>query len=102
VTIVDPGVEAGGEGMGRDRARRMRVREQAGAERGGGGAWRRLWSIVESFCGIIGLGVALWEEEGQRLIELIEYSYKQDVSFSEAYLERTSKLNIPRSFLGYA
>jgi hypothetical protein len=30
----------------------------------------------------------------QGLIELIEYSYQQDVSsFSEAYLERTSKLS---------
>jgi hypothetical protein len=49
----------------------------------------------------------------QGLIELIEYSYKQCASsFSEAYLERTSKLNVldleqfkigdrPESFLGY-
>jgi hypothetical protein len=49
-----------------------------------------------------------------RLIELIEYSYQQGASsFSEAYLERTSKLSVlgleqfgmgdrPRSFLGCA
>jgi hypothetical protein len=50
----------------------------------------------------------------QGLIELIEYPYQQDASsFSEAYLERTSKLSVlaleqfgmddrPRSFLGCA
>jgi hypothetical protein len=50
----------------------------------------------------------------QGLIELIEYSYQQGASsFSEAYLERTSNLNViglkqfrmddrPRSFLGCA
>jgi hypothetical protein len=50
----------------------------------------------------------------QGLIELIEYSYQQGVSsFSEAYLERTSKLSVLGlgqfgmgdrlgSFLGYA
>jgi hypothetical protein len=30
----------------------------------------------------------------QGLIELIEYSYKQCTSFSEAYLERTSRLSV--------
>jgi hypothetical protein len=51
---------------------------------------------------------------GPRLNELIEYPYQQGASsFSEAYLERTSKLsmlgleqfgmgNRPRSFLGCA
>jgi hypothetical protein len=50
----------------------------------------------------------------QGLIELIEYPYQQDASsFSEAYLERTSKLSVldleqfrmrdrPGSFLGCA
>ena len=50
----------------------------------------------------------------QSLIELIEYSYQQGASsFSEAYLERTSKLSVlgleqfgmgdrPESFLGCA
>jgi hypothetical protein len=55
-----------------------------------------------------------WDILAQDLIELIEYPYQQGVSsFSEAYLERTSKLSVLgfeqfgmgdrlRSFLGYA
>jgi hypothetical protein len=49
----------------------------------------------------------------QGLIELIVYSYQQGASFSEAYLERTSRLSVlgleqfgmgdrPESFLGCA
>jgi hypothetical protein len=49
----------------------------------------------------------------QCLIELIEYLYQQDASFSEAYLEKTFELNVlgseqswigdrPGCFLGYA
>jgi hypothetical protein len=49
----------------------------------------------------------------QCLIKLTEYSYQQDASFSEAYLERISKLSVfgleqfmmgdrPGSFLGCA
>jgi hypothetical protein len=52
-----------------------------------------------------------WDILAQGLIELMEYSYQQGASsFSEAYLERTSKLSVlgleqfgmsnrPRSFL---
>jgi hypothetical protein len=55
-----------------------------------------------------------WDILAQGLIELIEYSYQQGASsFSEAYLERTSKLSVlgleqfgmgdrPGSFLGCA
>jgi hypothetical protein len=36
-----------------------------------------------------------WDILAQGLIELIEYPYQQDASsFSEAYLERTSKLSV--------
>jgi hypothetical protein len=36
-----------------------------------------------------------WDILAQGLIELIEYSYQQGASsFSEAYLERTSKLSV--------
>jgi hypothetical protein len=55
-----------------------------------------------------------WDILAQGLIELIEYQYQQGASsFSEAYLERTSKLSVlgleqfrmgdrPGSFLGCA
>ena len=55
-----------------------------------------------------------WDILAQGLIELIEYSYQQGASsFSEAYLERSSKLSVlglkqfgmgdrPGSFLGCA
>jgi hypothetical protein len=55
-----------------------------------------------------------WDVLAQGLIELIEYPYQQGASsFSEAYLERTSKLSVlgleqfgmsdqPGSFLGCA
>jgi hypothetical protein len=55
-----------------------------------------------------------WDILAQGLIELVEYSYQQGASsFSEAYLERTSKLSVlgleqfgmgdrPGSFLGCA
>jgi hypothetical protein len=60
--------------------------------------------------------LAPWDGDilAQGLIELIEYSYQQGASsFSEAYLERTSKLSVlgleqfgmddqPRFFLGFA
>jgi hypothetical protein len=60
--------------------------------------------------------LAPWDDDilAQGLIELIVYSYQQGASsFSEAYLERTSKLSVlsleqfgmgdrPRSFLGCA
>jgi hypothetical protein len=75
---------------------------------GGGVTWRRRAPDTRD---VISWPLG-WDILAQGLIELIEYSYQQGASsFSEAYLERTSKLSVlgleqfgmgdqPGSFLG--